>query len=311
MFKKESGIKPDTVKQNCNAVLRIARVITSLKNSEVPLDKNALLETSLSVFCVANMRQWRDAKMAGSSECDIKEKNSRRRSANADLRMAKSVFGEKASSSFVGGPTLPDMTGLRDLSMLPAESDMSYRELPDEILRAIDEHIAGYPDPRIRLAYGMVRHLGMRNIEVLAARWEWIEHDKMVIKERSYFTPKNGRKGERKIPIPPALLAEIESHRGNERPDDQRKERDRAREPDLPRPEPNRQSLPAGQDKKKSTRSANISAPSRQISRGWLDEARYTGHIDHGGAAEFIRPVVDPLRHSGRRSYRSAHHSQN
>ena len=131
---------------------------------------------------------------------------------------AKCVLGRKFLPHYEdAGLKLPDLR-----SFLGAQVDQPDHRLP----RALDEGvirsiIAAAPelkreDPACYLAFLLFSRLGMRNVEIEAARWDWIERSErgafMAIIERPEedFSPK-GNEG--RVPIAADVLAELEEFR--------------------------------------------------------------------------------------------------
>jgi integrase len=131
---------------------------------------------------------------------------------------AKCVLGRKFLPHYEdAGLKIPDLK-----SFLGAQVEQPDRRLP----RALDEGVirsimAAAPelkraDPACYVAFLLFSRLGMRNVEIEAARWDWIERSErgawMAIIERPEedFSPK-GNEG--RVPIAADVLAELEEFR--------------------------------------------------------------------------------------------------
>jgi integrase len=131
---------------------------------------------------------------------------------------AKCVLGRKFLPHYEdAGLKIPDLK-----SFLGAQVEQPDRRLP----RALDEGVirsimAAAPelkraDPACYVAFLLFSRLGMRNVEIEAARWDWIERTErgavMAIIERPEegFSPK-GNEG--RVPISADTLAELEEFR--------------------------------------------------------------------------------------------------
>jgi integrase len=124
------------------------------------------------------------------------------------LRQAKSVFSIR-KMKFYEGLQLPDLAEFRQERV--EQPEVMDLEPPDlNALRAMDAAAARLADadPGAYVAHIMFSRLGMRNVEILNARWSWIVDGRIgLIKRPSEgFRPK-GRSGW--LPIAPDVLAEL------------------------------------------------------------------------------------------------------
>ena len=133
------------------------------------------------------------------------------------LKQARSIF-RKATMNWFDDLALPDLESFRRQGVKAPERPRP-RRLEPAIIAAIT---AGAPElartnPRCYIAHLLFKYLGMRNSEQKAARRSWIERDprgfaKMAViyRPEQGFKPK--AKTERRIPIAPPVLAELEKY---------------------------------------------------------------------------------------------------
>jgi integrase len=146
-------------------------------------------------------------------------------SINSMLRQARAVFSKRAMEDYES-LTLPDLDGFMNASGLKVQKLRGeFVPIPAEVLAAIGKMVDKWRGSRDDLVavYLLARYLGMRNVEIAAARWGWVERTDagadMVIRERADqgFAPK-GYAG--RVPIGRGVLRELDGIRGAVGPDD-------------------------------------------------------------------------------------------
>jgi integrase len=132
---------------------------------------------------------------------------------------AKCIFGRKYLGFYSdAGLKLPDLQSFLSATVGQADRRLP-RALDEGVIRSI---IAAAPDlkredPACYVAFLLFSRLGMRNIEIRCARWNWIERSErgaaMAIIERPEedFSPKGS---EGRVPLSADVLAELEEFRG-------------------------------------------------------------------------------------------------
>lgn len=135
---------------------------------------------------------------------------------NSTLRQACSVFSKKAMGWYAG-MNLPDLAAFKAWER-QEEPSHSFRppdaakieEMEAAALKLKDER------PALYKAWLLMIRLGLRNVEVVAARWNWLERQgdvwglAIVRREDEDFSPK---KSERWVPMSEAVRAQLEEGR--------------------------------------------------------------------------------------------------
>lgn len=138
-------------------------------------------------------------------------------SANSILRQARSIFAAHVMGAYQG-LVLPDLAGFMKAPKLKGVA-VQYNEPPRAVIEAIG---AGYPalkeaDPGAYAAFLLGAFLGLRNNEVVAAEWAWVEQDAdgvwwLALATRAHWKTKTSRG--RNVQIPAGVLAELRAVRG-------------------------------------------------------------------------------------------------
>lgn len=135
-----------------------------------------------------------------------------KRSANSLLGDARAVFADRVIKSGIY-PTLPDLTGFKSVPPLPAMK-VHYRfETVDRWVRLAMEkiHELRKPDPAAYLLFRLAAECGLRRMEAMMARKNWLDLYRgqrvIYIQATEEWLPK-GRK-ERRVPLPEELYHEI------------------------------------------------------------------------------------------------------
>jgi integrase len=140
-------------------------------------------------------------------------------SANSILRQARSIFAGHIMGAYEA-LTLPDLAGFMKAPKLKG-AQVQYAEPPRAVIEAIGRN---YPalravDPGAYAAFLLGAFLGLRNNEVAAAEWSWVEEDAegtwwLALATRAHWKTKTSRG--RNVEIPPGVLAELRALRGVE-----------------------------------------------------------------------------------------------
>jgi integrase len=182
-----------TLRTYGSSLLRVARIADPVKARTLRLDV-VLSEANLLKF-YANGQGRKDG-VNWKDELDV---NGGLNSAVGNL---KSLFTEKMIRQKFADLHLPDLEPLRKLSKLPQEAKR-FQEWPTGVYEAMHEASLKLKveQPELWLVNAMLRQLGLRDAELLAARRDWIEVDSatgrawLVIKNRGteFMVLKNGR----------------------------------------------------------------------------------------------------------------------
>jgi len=143
-----------------------------------------------------------------------------KRSANSTITQARSLF-TKGVMPIYAGLKLPDLTGWKGVQKFSLQQDVGFRPIPSSVLTEMEAAAKAElreEKPALYLGYLMAMRLGMRDCEIIASRWEWLEEwptgTQMVIIVRDYFAPKGA---EGRVPMAPEVLAEIRALGGKPR----------------------------------------------------------------------------------------------
>ena len=138
-------------------------------------------------------------------------------SCNSILRQARSLFAAHIMGAYKE-LTLPDLAGFMKAPKLKG-AVVQYNEPPRAVIEAIG---ADYPklrkvDPGAYAAFLLGAFLGLRNNEVSAAEWSWVEEDAegtwwLALATRAHWRTKTSRG--RNVEIPAGVLAELRAVRG-------------------------------------------------------------------------------------------------
>ena len=138
-------------------------------------------------------------------------------SCNSILRQARSLFAAHIMGAY-NDLTLPDLAGFMRAPKLKG-AVVQYNEPPRAVIEAIG---ADYPklrevDPGAYAAFLLGAFLGLRNNEVSAAEWSWVEQDAegtwwLALATRAHWRTKTSRG--RNVEIPAGVLAELRAVRG-------------------------------------------------------------------------------------------------
>lgn len=216
-------VNPLAARRNRNALEMIVREATG--RSEVRGDR------AEDVLTARTLRTWIEQRQAAAPANDYVLQERAAITINSTLAQARSVVSPKVLHLY-DGLELPDLTAFRAVRKLKVEADVSYRPLPQETIDAIEADaqllkqgksaraaaadVLPADQARVYLVYLLMSRLGLRNSEVAAARWSWIERRtdgsaEFVIERRTDFRPKNRRA--RRQDIDAGLLAEIDRFR--------------------------------------------------------------------------------------------------
>lgn len=200
-----TGIRPRSVRESANALVRLLAVaLPGTEPRELPAA--VLTEETVAEF------RARYVALAGE---DVVARASRKRGGNAVLRNARAVFSEDARRLYKS-LVLPDLTGFRKAKGFDAKKPEVTAIAEEQLgaMAAAAVELRG-SEPALYVAHLCYRHLGMRNSEIAAARWGWLERladgsGRMAIIQRPDYDPK-GSLG--RVPVPADVMAEFEGFR--------------------------------------------------------------------------------------------------
>lgn len=143
--------------------------------------------------------------------------------ANSVLRCAKAVFSRRAVAAYEeAGLVIP--ASIRQFTDVPFLAEESHRysdnPLPLKTIRAIDKALPKLKekDERLWAIHLMVRLLGLRDSEIMAASKHWLvkgEHGQVelrILKRSDEFNPK---RSEGSVPVPPELVRYFAKQKGH------------------------------------------------------------------------------------------------
>lgn len=209
-------VKPEVAANNRRMLSLLVREATGLSGDE-------LMMLTADVWADGALWQkWVNLRLARVANEDYVAQERAAITINAGLAQARSVLSPKVMHLYNACPNMrfPDLTSLRAVRRLKVDADVSYRPLPQSCIDAIEADASRLKadDPEVYKAYLLMSRLGLRNSEVMAARWGWIEsgpdrrNAAMVIERRSDFVPKN--RARRRLTIDSELLRELDNWRG-------------------------------------------------------------------------------------------------
>jgi len=195
-----------------SALLRLARVVDEAAPEEV-LMVEAIAERTWLRLC---------AQVQGLSQPNLVEALPCNGGLNATLRNVRAMFSPRVIRVKLAGLTLPDLRPLREIPYL-RHVEHGFEPWPAAVYQAMDAAAAGLraTDPELWLVNAMLRRLGLRDVEVVAARSEWLERRMvgavlrtvLVIQSRPDFKlPKGGRP--RTLVLDEELAAILEARAG-------------------------------------------------------------------------------------------------
>lgn len=101
-------------------------------------------------------------------------RESRKRGGASVLRQARAVFSVAAMKLY-GSLRLPDLKEFRKARLFDAKRALVIGTPAETITKIAEAAVAlRKSDPALYLAHLCYRHLGMRNVEIAAARWSWL-----------------------------------------------------------------------------------------------------------------------------------------
>lgn len=137
-----------------------------------------------------------------------------KRSANSTITQARSLFS-KAALTLYKDLKLPDLAGFKGVKKFGLQQNTAYRPIPSPVITAMEKAAheeLRVENPTMYLGYLMAIRLGMRDCEIVEARWEWLEEwptgPQMAILVRDYFAPKGA---EGRVPVSDEVLAELQA----------------------------------------------------------------------------------------------------
>ena len=197
-------IRAATVPRNANMLLNLLHHATGTDREGCgELRTDVLTEDLIQKFKVNYL------KPAGE---DVEKRESAKRGANAVILQARSLFTPVAMGLYKG-LKLPDLGKFRKAPGCKVKK----RELvpiDDALIEKINAAAAPLKesDPALYVVHLCFKYLGMRNIEICAARKGWIERNAdgsgwMAVVQRPDFDPKGNQ---RRIPIAAEVMGELD-----------------------------------------------------------------------------------------------------
>lgn len=194
-YLKQPGVRPATAKRNAVCLLRIVRAVLGTANPGA---------ASLEVVTRELGERWL-AMQQSVPAVDYGKLTTRNYSANSVLRQAKSIFGVRRGDLWKGVRIPEGVAGFLKVRLLK-EPGCRYVPIPSENLEAMDEaakELMGR-DMHLWVCHKMVRLMGLRDGEVLAATTGWLvrQGEGMVLQivaRPDVYIPK-GREGSVTVP---------------------------------------------------------------------------------------------------------------
>jgi len=160
--------------------------------------------------------QFNRAMLARAGE-DMRRQGKAGISANSHMRQARSIFAAPIMPAY-NGLTLPDIVPFMKAAKAAAPR-VQYVEPPAGVMRTIAARYLELKakDPGAYAWFLLGAFVGLRNTEVCAAEWSWIEEDGdgdhwLRLATRPHWRSKTSRS--RDVKIPGAILAELHAIRG-------------------------------------------------------------------------------------------------
>lgn len=189
----EKMMDANTWRTYSSALLRMARVVNKEDPKAAPLER------------VLTERTWHDLvkQVQGLQAPNLVDALDCNGGLNATLRNVRAIFSPRVVRTKLGRLLLPDLRPLRGIPYLKHEEHGFVpwaREVYEKMAKAADEMRES--DPEKWLVNAMLRRLGLRDAELLAARGDWLERRLvgdverlvLVIQTRPDFKlPKGGR----------------------------------------------------------------------------------------------------------------------
>ena len=201
-----SNVKESTAKNYRTRLILLIREVTGCTEF-------AAKKTKLSSI-TAEMARAFQAQRQGLKRVETKKLTKANTTANAVLRAAKAIFSKRNIADFeAAGLTIPPC--IREFTAVPLLVEASHRysdnPIPQSCIDRIDKALPGLreKDERLWAIHLMVRLLGMRDSEILAARRSWLGKEdgqwciRIIKREEDEWTPK---RSEGSIAVPDVLM---------------------------------------------------------------------------------------------------------
>lgn len=219
-------VRPRTIGSNVSMLRTIVRAVHG-EAAKMEGLRSSILTREL-------LQQYKEARFAQART--VGEQERARTSTNSTLAQARSLFSKAALELYQDRKLkLPDLTGFLGVTRFKDDRDVSFVPIAPAMLGEIDAAAWALlqPDagrvlgdgvtaeerrlcparPDIFLAYILARYVGMRDIEIVNARWEWLtrwpEGWRMEIIRRAYYDPKGS---EGRVTIGEDLHALLQAH---------------------------------------------------------------------------------------------------
>lgn len=202
-YLERAGQRPRTIQCNMRSLRLIVKTVHAGDPDEKP---TTILTGSLIREFEKRRMQAAGNVAAASNRPRILE---RARSSNVSfVRQARSIVGLR-KMKYYEGLKLPDFTSFRGESVEAPKRSLP-RPLDMKALTAMEKAVPqlAKDDPAVYVAHLLFSRLGLRNVEIVSAQWDWINEGTIGIINRpeENFFPKGS---EGWVPIAPDVLAEL------------------------------------------------------------------------------------------------------
>ncbi|XHR29871.1 MAG: hypothetical protein ACFUZC_04820 [Chthoniobacteraceae bacterium] len=208
-YKARAGVvlelMPKTVRGNMLALKAICRKVMGEEVNLAHVKASELTAKLLETYKL---------KCREASAGDYCQAERSKRSANSTITQARSLF-TKGAMPLYEGLKLPDLKEFKEVAKFSLQQGTPYLPIPAPVIEAMEKEAHGAlreKAPAQYLGYLMAIRLGMRDCEMVEARWEWLEEwptgTQMAIIVRPYFAPKGS---EGRVPVSDDVLSEIKA----------------------------------------------------------------------------------------------------
>jgi len=213
--------KEATAVKGANELLNVVAIakglVTSTKSGRPIPDKAAARKLASTVLTDDLVLEYQRVRQGG--ELDISTRQESNGGINSTLNNARGVFSKKSLYYKFKNFNLPDVAGFMQAPYLPVP-DQEWEPIPDDQYQSMDEASAVLrsSNPELWLVNQMLRRLGLRNCELIAARDTWLDQDGagwlLVVKDRpdEGFWCKGFRS--RRLPLSPDLAEILTGRQG-------------------------------------------------------------------------------------------------
>lgn len=204
-------VNSKTVSGNVNALKQIVREVLG-ENVNEDEQKVSILTRDFGL-------KYQELKQKSSKDKDFLQKARSNISINAVMRRAKSIFSRKLMTrNFYKDFALPDVSGFMSIAPLE-ETAQGYKPIDPKNIEQmlIDVDAIKESNMQLYIINQLFVRMGLRNAEIVAARFNWIERTQngamLMVITRPDFKPK-GSEGQ--VPIPSDLLLYLEKFKARD-----------------------------------------------------------------------------------------------